>query len=132
MEVGLRELVRRRAGDSCEYCRLLQSAAPFLTFHIEHIRARQHGGTDDPANLALACPDCNAHKGPNLSGVDPASGETARLFNPRVDRWQEHFAVSAARIEGSTAVGRATVAVLRLNAPERIEMRTELQKAGLI
>jgi 5-methylcytosine-specific restriction endonuclease McrA len=52
-----------------------------------HIRARQHGGTDDPTNLALACPDCNAHKGPNLVGVDPASGETARLFNPRVDRW---------------------------------------------
>jgi hypothetical protein len=132
MEVRLRELVRQRAGDSCEYCRLPQSAAPFLRFHIEHIRARQHGGTDDAANLALACPDCNAHKGPNLTGIDPASGETVPLFNPRVDRWAEHFARSAARIEGATAVGRATAVVLRLNAPERIEMRIELQKAGLI
>lgn len=132
MAVGLREQVRRRAGDTCEYCGLPQSVAPFLTFHVEHIRARQHGGTDDLDNLALACPDCNAYKGPNLAGVDPASGEAVRLFNPRVDRWLEHFVVSAGRIEGSTAVGRAAVAVLRLNAPERIEMRSELHKAGLL
>jgi 5-methylcytosine-specific restriction endonuclease McrA len=29
---------------------------------IEHIVARQHGGSDDPANLALACPECNSHR----------------------------------------------------------------------
>ena len=63
MEASLRELLRRRATHRCEYCHLPQAAAPFLTFHIEHIRARQHGGDDDSSNLALACPDCNAHKG---------------------------------------------------------------------
>jgi hypothetical protein len=62
MEAGLRDLVRRRAADRCDYCRLPQAAAAFFTFHIEHIRARQHGGTGDSDNLALACPDCSSYK----------------------------------------------------------------------
>jgi 5-methylcytosine-specific restriction endonuclease McrA len=35
-----------------------------LRFHIEHVIPRQHGGSDDADNLALACPDCNLRKGP--------------------------------------------------------------------
>jgi hypothetical protein len=31
---------------------------PFLTFQIEHIIARKHGGSDDPSNLALARDRC--------------------------------------------------------------------------
>ncbi len=58
MEAELREFVRRRAGDRCEYCRLPQEFSE-LRFHVEHIIPRQHGGTDDPGDLALACPDCN-------------------------------------------------------------------------
>lgn len=61
-----RQLVRRRANDACEYCRMPQEATPFISFHIEHITAKQHGGTDDPNSLALACDRCNAFKGPNL------------------------------------------------------------------
>ena len=62
MDAATREFVRGRASGRCEYCGLPQSAVPFFTFHIEHIRARQHQGSDDPSNLALACPDCNAKK----------------------------------------------------------------------
>ena len=40
MDAALREHVRRRASDRCEYYRLEQKHAPFPTFHIEHIRAR--------------------------------------------------------------------------------------------
>ena len=42
MAATTRRQVRERANDRCEYCRLPQAAAPFLTFHIEHIQASQH------------------------------------------------------------------------------------------
>jgi len=44
MEAALRNLVRDRAENRCEYCRLPQELAPFPAFHIEHIRARKHDG----------------------------------------------------------------------------------------
>jgi 5-methylcytosine-specific restriction endonuclease McrA len=66
MDAGLRARVFERAGGRCEYCRLHQDDADFLTFHVEHIIAEQHGGGDDPENLCVACPECNLAKGPNL------------------------------------------------------------------
>lgn len=70
MDAATVQLVRQRAGNRCEYCLLPQEFSG-LRFHVEHIVARQHRGTDDADNLALACPECNCHKGTNLSGVDP-------------------------------------------------------------
>ena len=55
MDAATRQLVRQRASNCCEYCRLPQATQPFVTFHIDHIIARQHGGTDNPDNLCLAC-----------------------------------------------------------------------------
>jgi hypothetical protein len=130
MDAAARQLVWQRAGDRCEYCRLPQAAAPAFTFHVEHIRARQHGGGDEPANLALACPDCNRHKGPNLSAIDPETQTVVSLFHPREHAWNEHFAMVGAQIEGITAVGRATVELLDMNNDERVEMRAELQDCG--
>lgn len=127
MRADTRHLVRQRAGNRCEYCGLSQLDAPFFAFHVEHIRARQHGGSDDLDNLALACPDCNAYKGPNLTAIDPASGECSRLFNPRIDRWDEHFSAQAPFVLGKTPIGRATAALLDMNEPERVQMRAELQ-----
>jgi 5-methylcytosine-specific restriction endonuclease McrA len=92
MDQALRSLVRRRAGDVCEYCRLPQSSSRFVRFYIEHIIARQHGGPSETGNLALACGYCNHHKGPNIAGLDPVSGQLVPLFNPRRDRWSDHFA----------------------------------------
>ena len=76
--------VRDRASDRCEYCRLAQSGFPLVTFHVEHVIARQHGGSDDMENLCLACHWCNLFKGPNLSSL--VDDELTRLFNPRMDR----------------------------------------------
>ena len=132
MDAAVRQLVWHRASDRCEYCRLAQAAAPAFTFHVEHIRARQHRGSDDPSNLALACPDCNRHKGPNLSGIDPESRQLVPLFNPRIHSWDEHFTMQGPRIRGLTATGRATVELLDMNNDERVEMRGELQDAGEI
>ena len=90
-----------RAGDRCEYCRLPQAAAPAFTFHVEHIRARQHGGDDVPSNLALACPDCNRHKGPNLSAIDPETRAVVSLFHPLEHLWNERFAMVELGLKGS-------------------------------
>ena len=129
IDAGTRRFVRDRAGERYEYCRLHQNDSELL-HHIEHIIARQHGGTDHPDNLALACHRCNLHKGPNLSGVDPLTGHIENLFHPRRDRWHEHFAFREAYIEGLTPFGRATVEVLMLNDARRIELRQELLAFG--
>jgi hypothetical protein len=127
MEAATRDLVRSRAGGRCEYCQLHQQHSG-LRHHIEHIVARQHGGSDDLSNLALACHRCNLHKGPNLSGVDPLTGSVERLFHPRGDSWSEHFVFDGVRIEGISAIGRATVQCLQMNDVRRLELRSEILK----
>jgi hypothetical protein len=122
---ALREQVRSRARDRCEYCRLPQSAVP-ATFHVEHVRALQHGGTDSLENLALSCDRCNAFKGTNLTSVDPATNNVVYLFNPRVDSWNSHFAQDNFDIIGITDVGRATVRLLNMNAIHRVDLRRVL------
>lgn len=132
MDALTRELVRRRAGDCCEYCRLPQAAAPYFTFHVEHIRARQHQGNDDPSNLAFACPDCNAKKGPNLLTVSLDTGGVIRLFNPRFDKWDEHFALVGPEIVGVSEIGRATAQLLDFNEEERVAIRELLINEGAL
>ena len=129
--------VRRRADGRCEYCQLPQSAFR-RPFHVEHIVARQHGGSSGPENLALACWNCNLKKGPNLSGIDPLTGRMEALFNPRRDEWRRHFSamIEACKppciaIRGLTPVGRATVQVLGLNEEMRPLIRYELWTEGL-
>jgi len=129
MDAALRALVSQRAGGRCEYCRMRQEHLP-LALQLEHIIAKQHGGTDEADNLAMGCDRCNAFKGPNLSGIDPESGEIVTLFNPRTQLWQEHFTSDEARIAGLTPVGRATVRVLNMNAPRRIRLRMALLERG--
>ena len=68
-----------------------QAATPLISFHIEHIVSKKHGGTDDPDYLALACDRCNAYKGPNLASIDPDTGVLVALFNPRQDAWSNHL-----------------------------------------
>lgn len=94
-----------------------------IPFHVEHTVPRQHGGSDDPADLALACDRCNAYKGPNLTSIDPETRAVVALFNPRKDIWSEHFATRAGHIVGLTAIGRATVRLLNMNAARRVELR---------
>src|SRR5260221_10190674 len=105
MDPSLREVVRTGAGNACEYCRMPQQATPLIAFHIEHIVSRQHGGTDDPNGLALACDRCNAYKGPNLTSIDPDTHIVAALFNPRGDEWRDHLLVRDGQILCLTATG---------------------------
>jgi hypothetical protein len=123
MDGRLRQFVRERASNRREYCGLPQAAEPFFAYHIEHVIARQHGGNDAPENLALAYYHCNARKGPNLSALDPESGALVRLFDPRRDSWEEHFERNGVVIFGRTAIGWATVALLKMNAADRRRLR---------
>jgi len=129
MDQSLREVVRQRAGDACEYCRIAQKATPLIAFHVEHIVSRQHGGSDDPSGLALACDRCNAYKGPNLTSIDPQTGTVAALFHPRTDLWSAHFVVEGGHVIGLTPTGRATVRLLNMNAPRRVQLRREWLQA---
>jgi HNH endonuclease len=126
MDAQIKARVRDRAGNRCEYCHIHQRHY-LITFHVEHIVSLQHHGSDDESNLALACHFCNRHKGPNLSGIDPESGELTYLFNPRIDYWNDHFRINAGRIIGLTVVGRTTVYVLNMNRPDRVRVRVELE-----
>lgn len=76
------------------------------------------------------CIFCNRHKGPNLSGLDPATRELTRLYNPRQDRWREHFAWQRAVLIGLTAVGRTTIRVLAINDPLEVAAREMLIAEG--
>jgi hypothetical protein len=103
-------------------------------FPIDHVSPRSSGGTTLLDNLALACPRCNGHKWKHQDGVDPGSGEACRLFNPRGDDWAEHFQWSRTDLgvlEGRTAIGRATVARLQMNAEEQVAIRRLLGPLGV-
>jgi hypothetical protein len=123
MDANPRAAVRDRAGGRCEYCHRSQADSPLIAFHVEHVIPRKHGGSDEFDNLALACPDCNLHKGSDLAGIDPETSSLVRLFDPRTQNWIEHFSWDGLRIAGRTAVGRATVRVLDVNSPGRLRLR---------
>jgi hypothetical protein len=129
MDAAVRNLVRERAANRCEYCRLPQEAYD-LTFHVEHIVSSQHRRDDAPSNLALACDRCNLHKGTNLVAIDPKTGDTVPLFNPRADAWDDHFALVAAEIVGITPTGRATARLLGMNSERRLLLRRQLLDTG--
>ena len=53
-----------------------------------------------------------------------------RIFNPRTDRWEEHFLVQNSGIRGITPIGRATAWLLQMNCAERMNLRRELMTMG--
>jgi 5-methylcytosine-specific restriction endonuclease McrA len=59
----LRNQVRQRAGDTCEYC-LLADHLSAKHHEVDHIHAEKHGGATALANLCLSCYYCNHFKGP--------------------------------------------------------------------
>ena len=121
----LRDSVRSSADGRCEYC-LVHEDDLFEPHEADHIIAEQHGGETTADNLAFACWDCNRRKGPNIASVDPESAEVVRLFHPRLQKWSEHFRLDGFRIIPLTPIGRATVALLHLNSPERLSVREML------
>jgi hypothetical protein len=127
----LRQKVRQKAGNRCEYC-LSHQDYIMGRLQIDHIQPLAKGGTDTEDNLCLACELCNQYKWVQTESVDPQSEETVSLFNPRQQQWKEHFTwnTEGTEIIGLTACGRATIAALRLNNNLAVIVRQNWVKAG--
>jgi hypothetical protein len=127
----LRTAVEKADGLRCGYC-LTPQAITGASLEIEHIIPEGAGGLTEESNLWLACTSCNRYKGPRRHGLDPVSGEHVPLFNPRNQRWREHFAWSedGAEIIGLTPCGRATVEALHLNNQEIVGARSLWVQSG--
>ena len=113
------------------YCRSHQRLV-LGHLEIDHIIPQALGGTDDEDNLWLACRLCNGYKGIQVDGVDLLTGEHVYLFNPRTQRWLDHFRWSDTgdQIAGMTACGRVTVQALQLNHPLAVMVRRAWISAG--
>ncbi|MFH1924635.1 MAG: HNH endonuclease signature motif containing protein [Planctomycetota bacterium] len=118
----IRRQVRQRAAGRCEYCRMHQ-ALQGATFHVEHVVPRSQGGASNLENLAWACPGCNLCKSNRVEVPDPETGQLVPLFNPRRDRWRDHFQWKDYRLVPRSPIGRATTVALDLNHPRRIRIR---------
>lgn len=121
----LRLLVADRAERLCEYC-LIHEDDTFFGCEIDHIISLKHSGPTDPDNLAYACCFCNRHKGSDIASLSADTRELVRLFNPRIDRWADHFSLNGVTIASLTDIGEATARILQLNEGDRILERETL------
>lgn len=127
----LRDLVFKRAEFRCEYCKAFAHHS-YFTFHIEHIISLKHGGATTSENLALACPICNLNKGSDLGTFITNPDQLIRFFNPRIDIWDEHFALEdTGFLSNKTDIGNATIKILYLNHPDSIIERREMLKLNI-
>jgi HNH endonuclease len=129
ISAALRREVRERARERCEYC-LIAEYQVFGPHEPDHLIALNHGGETSSANLALACFECNRFKGTNIASLDPLTGKLVALFNPRIQRWAEHFQLNGSQIGPLTATGRATERLLRLNISSRLKVRKRWAALG--
>jgi HNH endonuclease len=125
----LRELVAVRAGFICEYC-LISEEDTYFGCQIEHIISLKHGGPSEAENLAYSCVFCNRYKGSDVASVSIETGELARFYNPRTDRWPEHFVIEETFIKALTPIGKVTSRILQFNNEERLLERRVLQRRG--
>lgn len=115
-----------RAEGLCEYCLLHENDTHFGC-EIDHIISEKHAGLAVAENLAYACLFCNRFKGSDISSV--IEGKLIPLFNPRTDRWSDHFRLGRdMTIQPLSPVGSATALILALNTDERILERQALHE----
>ena len=123
---ALKRQIARRAQFRCEYC-LLSESFSFYSFHIDHVRSVKHGGLSISENLAFCCPDCNHFKGSDIGSFSLENDESlVRFFNPRKDKWDEHFELNNGGIYGKTEIGIATERIFKFNDSDRLIFRRQL------
>ncbi len=125
----LRQLVIARAENLCEYC-LIDLDDTFLGGEIDHIISVKHLGPTTAENLAQTCQRCNRNKGSDLGSIYWPTEQLVRFFNPRTDRWAEHFAMDEATIKPLTDIGEVTARILGFNSNESTEERAGLIEDG--
>ena len=127
----VRRALAQQANGQCEYCRCPETYCPD-SFTVDHIQPRHQGGTDDLNNLAWSCFGCNGRKHARTTGIDPQTQSSVPLFNPRQQKWVDHFVWSddLQMLLGQTACGRATIETLCLNRPSVMNLRRVLVMVG--
>ena len=122
-----RQIVASRANSICEYC-LIAGEDAYFRFQVEHIISRKHGGSSELENLAFACVFCNRYKGSDIASLKPGTNELVRFYNPRVDRWREHFQLNGVVIDSLTEIGEATARILQMNHDDQLLEREVLTR----
>lgn len=112
----VKQAIRERAEYLCEYCHSSERLSA-SRFTVDHVIPKSLGGSDEIDNLALACRRCNEKRYNFVAGIDPETQEIVPIFNPRRQKWEEHFVWvdQGVAIEGISPIGRATCLRLDLN-----------------
>jgi hypothetical protein len=119
----IREQVRTRAGERCEYCRMFEAYSQ-RSYHVDHILpVKRHRGSPGMENLAWACTRCNIHKSSDIASYDSITNDLTPFYNPRTQDWDIHFKVEGALIVGKTSIGRVTVRLLQMNTQHQVDTR---------
>lgn len=125
----LYEQLFKVADSRCDYCRTPQPYA------LELIPSEMTPPTDETVTFEkvhLLCFYCNKFIQNHAKAFDPVTLTQVALFNPRKDKWYEHFTWSTdyQQIVGLTPVGRATSLLLRLHDPYHMQLRQIGLKEG--
>ncbi len=125
-----RQQVAERGRFICEYC-LLHNDESHFGSELDHIISVKHDGLTELENLAYACMRCNRHKGTDLGSINWQTHQLVRFFNPRTDRWAEHFQLRGGAIVPLTEIGEVTARIFGFNSLKRLNERALLMEAGL-
>ena len=128
---ALQRQIRDRFANCCAYCRTAE-ALTVTTFEFEHIVPLSAAGATVFENLCLACPTCNRYKANRQTAIDPGTQAITPLFHPQQQSWSDHFAwnAEATEVTGLTAIGRATIAMLKMNRLQMTRVRKMWVKLG--
>lgn len=72
-------------------------ALPPGTVHVDHIKPRAHGGTDDPENLQALCHTCNTAKGTRTREASPDAEDDLTAALDRVNAIHEEAVAAIER-----------------------------------
>jgi 5-methylcytosine-specific restriction endonuclease McrA len=131
LTVAERRLMVDRAKGRCEYCQCPDDYS-LQSFDFDHIFPVSQGGLTSLDNLAYACGGCNGHKHAKSKAIDPETNLEVGLYNPRQERWEDHFIwnIDFLKVSGVTEVGRATIQTLHLNRQGVMNVRKLLILEG--
>lgn len=128
---ALKRKIREQARFRCGYC-LCDEVLIGMPMEFEHLLPLASGGDTIENNLWLSCRRCNEAKGKQTEAIDSEISNLVALFNPREQRWDEHFRwnPNGTEIVGISSIGRATVVALKLNNPVIVVTRRLWVSAG--
>ena len=128
----LKAKIRRKFYDACAYCHSPENLMGVI-FEIDHIIPLVEGGKTHEENLCLCCPTCNRYKATHVAAIDQLTNKLYALFHPVSEKWDDHFYWSndATILIGKTAIGRATIELLKINRPILVDLRKYWIELGM-